>query len=190
MVDCGNHQHAGFLSVEAMHKRRIDGRQPVNPCWVCHTINGTLDELQGHYKLPTREEQRSLRIACRVFMIGSDSLVPQAVLLCLPRELSRSTADLWIPEARLTVMTDGSHHMEKSIYGNKPCNQFLKDRQVDNAVWAAGDSIVRLHYQDTDDEWEAVITRARELAHQEKQCRLYSAAYKSNHGLTDEVRDR
>lgn len=64
--------------------------------------------------------------------------------------------DIYLVDHALPIEVDGSHHFYGSHHGKPAWQQFDFDRGVDDAFKAAGQRLVRLHFQDGQG-WAAIV---------------------------------
>lgn len=84
------------------------------------------------------------------------------------------------------IMVDGPGHF-KGLHSTHADRQRIIDRRMDMTAYACGFNVVRLHHENSYDEWRSTLMRAAELAHKHASFILYSPFYEGSEGLTSHV---
>lgn len=165
---CKNELHVACRAVDSMN----DIRKRSARCRACS---------KNFAKAPSSHEKRAYAMldvmkkafATEVFMFPSE--VDQGDF---GFKLSKHPFDILLVDSMLLIEIDGSQHFYDEHHGQCSAEQQYMDAIVNAAVLDEGRGLVRLHYRDHEEEWEATIRTA--LEHQ-KDCTTgfvhYSPSY-------------
>jgi very-short-patch-repair endonuclease len=171
----GCSRHFAFISAKAANSKK--SRHAFLRCKYCH---GKFVK-KGKKKavlMPSSHEQKALEVVEKVFQ-GS-SIVTECYHLGKQVGAADFTVMLDSSTAgrKLVVEVDGSQHFSKGYNATSLKDQEDRDMRKDDAYWAAGMAVVRLHHNDSS-WWEKKLLQAASLirANPHDPFILYTAKY-------------